>query len=90
MFPRPYREPKNREPYQAYQPQYATYGYECESPVGYHRYQSNTCDPTQDELPITLPDPNEGIPPAEGDPLVMQMMTGSMPCGKCNQLNYCQ
>jgi len=80
---------------EGYQPQnanakYASYNDTGKTPPGYHRYQSNTCDPTQDELPITMPDPNEGIPPPEGDPLVTQMMYGSMPRGQCNRLNYCQ
>jgi hypothetical protein len=60
------------------------------SPPGYHRYQSNTCNPTQDQLPITFPDPNEGVPPFEYDPLIMNLKYGSMPCGACNKLNYCQ
>lgn len=50
----------------------------CDMPPGYHRYQSNTCDSTQDKLPITMPNPNEDIPPAIGDPLVMNMMYGLM------------
>lgn len=50
----------------------------CDKPPGYHRYQSNTCDSTQDKLPITMPDPNEGISPAIGDPLIMNMMYGLM------------
>jgi hypothetical protein len=60
------------------------------SPPGYHRYQSNTCNPTQDKLPITFPDPNEGVPPFEYDPLIMNLKYGSMPCGACSKLNYCQ
>lgn len=60
------------------------------SPPGYHRYQSNTCNPKQDQLPITFPDPNEGVPPFEYDPLIMDLKYGSMPCGACNKLNYCQ
>lgn len=66
---------------------YARYVPYCNSPYGYHRYQSNQCDPTQDKLPITLPDPNDGIPPISEDTLVMRMMFGNTPCGK---LNYCQ
>lgn len=63
----------------------------CEySPPGYHRYQSNLCDPQQDQLPITLPDPNEGLDPVEVDPLYDQMKYGSMPCDQCFRLNLCQ
>lgn len=69
---------------------YALYNPDSPSPKGYHRYGSNLCDPTQDELPITFPDPNADLPPFECDPLVMQLKYGSMPCGTCNQLNYCQ
>ena len=69
---------------------YAAYQYDKESPKDYHRYQSNLCDPTQDELPITFPDPNADLPPFEYDPLIMQLKYGSMPCDSCNQLNYCQ
>lgn len=59
-------------------------------PPGYHRYQSNLCDRTQDELPITMPDPNEGIDPLNADPLWLSIQYGSLPCGKSNKLNYCQ
>lgn len=47
----------------AEQQQYSRYNYHCMSPWGYHRYQSNLCDPTQDELPITFPDPNADLEP---------------------------
>jgi len=59
-------------------------------PPGYHRYQSNLCDPTQDELPITMPNPNEGLDPVNIDPLWSSIQYGSLPCGKSNKLNYCQ
>lgn len=58
-------------------------------PDHYHRYESNLCDPTQDDLPITMPDPNEDISQVP-DSLEIDVMYGSMKCGKCNNLNYCQ
>lgn len=39
--------------------------YRCLKPRDYHRYGSNLCDPTQEKLPITFPNPNEDIPPLE-------------------------
>jgi competence protein ComGC len=75
------------EPYENEYVKYENCGY---VPPGYHRYQSNLCDPTQDELPITMPDPNEGIDPLNADPLWLSIQYGSLPCGKSNKLNYCQ
>lgn len=46
-------------------PAYAKYKYQCAYPCGYHRYGSNRCDPQQDELPITMPNPNSGVPPPQ-------------------------
>ena len=64
---------------------------QCEyTPPGYHRYGSNTCDPTQDELPITMPDPNEGLDPLNADPLWLSIQTGSAGCGTPGRLNFCQ
>jgi cytoskeletal protein RodZ len=60
------------------------------TPPGYHRYGSNTCDPTQDELPITMPDPNEGLDPLNADPLWLSIQTGSAGCGTPGRLNFCQ
>lgn len=59
-------------------------------PPGYHRYGSNTCDPTQDELPITMPDPNAGLDPLSADPLWLSIQMGSAGCGTPGKLNYCQ
>lgn len=74
--------------------EYAKNKYKCAYPCGYHRYQSNLCDPQQDELPITMPDPNAGIPPIPRSELTQEaimfqgVMNGSMsPCGR---LNFCQ
>jgi len=75
------------EPYENDYQKYGDCGY---IPPGYHRYQSNLCDPTQDELPITMPDPNEGLEPLNADPLWLSIQHGSLPCGKSNKLNYCQ
>jgi len=44
---------------------FSKYKFRCLRPPNYHRYGSNLSDPTQDRLPITFPDPNEGIPPIE-------------------------
>lgn len=38
---------------------YAVYKNTVIKPKGYYRYQSNISDPTQERLPIDLPDPNE-------------------------------
>lgn len=75
------------EPYQKNYERYENCGY---IPSGYHRYQSNLCDPTQDELPITMPDPNEGLDPLNADPLWLSIQHGSLPCGQSGKLNYCQ
>lgn len=60
------------------------------TPPGYHRYQSNLCNPQQDELPITFPDPNEGLEPVKVDPMFDEMKYGSMPCDQSFRLNLCQ
>lgn len=41
---------------------YSTYEFLCNKPKGYHRYQSNLCDPQQDHLPITFPKPFINLP----------------------------
>jgi hypothetical protein len=61
---------------------------------GCARYASNTCNPTQQTLPITFPDPNEGVPPLVMTPemkLFERIKNGSMSCD-CdgNKLNFCQ
>lgn len=75
---------------ESYENNYQTYSNCGYVPPGYHRYQSNLCDPTQDELPITMPDPNEGLDPLNADPLWLNIQTGSLPCGQFGKLNYCQ
>jgi hypothetical protein len=42
--------------------------------TNYHRYQSNLANPTQDTLPITLPNPNEGIIPVHPQTLEQQIL----------------
>lgn len=68
---------------------YKFYSHTLYTPPGYHRYHSNNCNPKQDNLPITFPDPNEGIP-IETNQDQLELMYGSLPCYKCNRLNYCQ
>jgi hypothetical protein len=59
--------------------------------MGYHRYQSNLCDPTQDELPITFPNPNLDLPvdkscvASQKDRILNNLKYGSESCG-CNQV----
>lgn len=38
---------------------YKIYNPKCIPPPKYYRYQSNICDPTQNSLPLTMPNPNE-------------------------------
>lgn len=70
---------------------YSKYNYSCNSPMGYHRYQSNLCDPTQDELPITFPNPNLDLPvdkscvASQKDRILNNLKYGSESCG-CNQV----
>jgi hypothetical protein len=59
-------------------------------PTSYYRYQSNTCDPKQDTLPITFPDPNEDLDPFEPDPLWDFIKYGSISPEMHGTLNYCQ
>lgn len=57
---------KNKENYRkqpVFVDTYKNYKYECMKPQGYHRYGSNLCNPEQDRLPITFPNPNEGLKP---------------------------
>jgi hypothetical protein len=59
------------------------------------RYGSNTCDPEQTELPITFPDPNEGVPPLELTTPQMQIFDrikrGSLTCDcDTSTVNFCQ
>lgn len=57
----------------------------------YHRYGSNLCDPQQDELPITLPDPNAKVPPLEltrDQMMFQQVKYGSM--SELGGINLCQ
>jgi hypothetical protein len=85
------------EPYaEEYSPntknEYAKNKYQCAYPCGYHRYQSNTCAPQQDRLPITMPDPNQGLPPpleTEESRFLQGVMNGSLSCGNGKQ-NLCQ
>lgn len=63
-------------------------------PAACPRYASNTCDPHQQRLPITFPDPNEGVPPLVMTPemqLFERIKNGSLSCD-CdgNKLNFCQ
>ena len=44
---------------------FTNYKFACLKPRNYHRYGSNLSDPTQDKLPITFPNPNEGLPPVK-------------------------
>jgi hypothetical protein len=59
------------------------------------RYGSNTCDPEQSQLPITFPDPNEGVPPFEFTSPEMEIFDrvkrGSLTCD-CGPpaVNFCQ
>jgi hypothetical protein len=70
---------------------YSKYNYSCNAPRGYHRYQSNLCDPTQDELPITFPNPNLDLPidmscvATQKDRIINNLKYGSESCG-CNQV----
>jgi hypothetical protein len=61
-----------------------------EPPKSYYRYQANTCDPTQDTLPITFPDPNEDLDPFQPDPLWDFIRYGSLSPEMHGTLNYCQ
>ena len=61
-----------------------------DKPKLYYRYQANTCDPTQDTLPITFPDPNEDLDPFEPDPLWDFIKYGSISPEMHGTLNYCQ
>lgn len=86
-----------KEPFEPYSPNhknnYAKYKYNCAYPCGYHRYQSNTCDPQQDELPITMPDPNAALPPMQltaEDEMMIGVMNGSQGCGNSGTINLCQ
>ena len=70
---------------------YAKHKSKCAYPCGYHRYQSNTCNPQQDELPITMPDPNAGVPPPELDfdaQMLEKIKAGSM--ATLGKINLCQ
>ena len=69
---------------------YSVYNHECKPPQGYHRYQSNTCKVSQDELPITMPDPNEGTIRPVMEKTLENMYYGSLPCHECEKLNLCQ
>jgi hypothetical protein len=71
-------------------PGYMAYTGVCMSPKIYHRYQANICDQKQDELPITMPDPNEGTIRPVMDKLYENVYFGSLPCNQCNNLNFCQ
>lgn len=37
----------------------------CTKPRNYHCYGSNLCDPTQDKLPITMPNPYPDLEPVK-------------------------
>ncbi len=72
--------------------EYAKHKSQCAYPCGYHRYQSNTCAPQQDELPITMPNPNAGLPPpleTEESKFLQGVMNGSLGCGN-GKINLCQ
>jgi hypothetical protein len=78
----------------------------CAYPAGYHRYQSNLCDPQQDQLPITMPNPNAALPPPvvskEAEMLLGVMngpscgcadacnCSGECRCAKYEKINLCQ
>jgi hypothetical protein len=88
---------QRKEHFELYSPNrvnhYAKYKYKCAYPCGYHRYQSNTCDPQQDELPITMPNPNAALPPLQltkDDEMMIGVMNGSQSCGERAKLNFCQ
>lgn len=63
---------------------YSTYQYQCNRPKCYHRYQSNLCDPNQDHLPITMPNPNQGLRPprlsSNEDKIIYDLKYGSQSC----------
>ena len=67
---------------------YSNYEGLAKKPPGYHRYQSNLCDPTQDELPITFPDPDYDAPDIQFDKIQQiqyDLMYGSQPpCNQCD------
>lgn len=73
---------------------YSTYQYQCNRPQGYFRYQANLCDPTQNHLPITMPNPNEGLPPlslpTQADKLVYNLKYGSQSCNVPPDFCSCQ
>ena len=73
---------------------YSTYQYICNRPEGYHRYQSNLCDPTQDHLPITMPNPNEGITEQQinsySEYLISKLKYGTDYCQKCKSCKNCE
>lgn len=69
---------------------YTTYSSNCAPSDKYHRYQANLCDKTQDELPITLPDPNEGQErPVMDDMKYNVFYQGSLPCNKMGSYWLC-
>ena len=81
-----------KNPFEGFPPkQYALYSSQVKTPKGYHRYGSNLCDPQQDELPITLPDPNVGVAPLSMT--TDQMMFDQVKKGSLSELggfNLCQ
>ena len=82
----------SNEGYNSYNPynQYPIYSTKCASPEIYHRYQSNLCVPTQDELPITMPDPNEGQEKCNMDKTRESVyFQGSLPCNAMNKYWLC-
>lgn len=40
----------------------------------YHRYGANLANPRQDVLPLTMPDPNEGVEPVHPADLKQQIL----------------
>jgi len=82
-----YQKPSEKSTYMVYQ-------HRCNKPKNYHRYQSNLCDPTQDYLPITMPNPNEGIPDIKlnnrKEEIIYNLKYGSQICTNrfCNCEKY--
>lgn len=69
---------------------YTTYSSNCAPATEYHRYQANLCDRTQDVLPITLPDPNEGQDrPIMDDMKYNVFYQGSLPCNQMGSYWLC-